>query len=155
MLLFPFRKLVQVDPWNSSVGVHPGTAAAPQSYMRATWVTLHATISSQDTLPTELTRSFIWLQAREAKDSYSLSRSSIIILTRAILTMAEVPFFQNGWTATRVPQLAPHGSVVDKLSIFSASRYAGLVCLRVMLLLPTARALICSWLPNPIPIADP
>lgn len=78
------------------------------------------------TLPTDLTRSFIWLQVRGAKDSRFLSRSLIIILTRAILTMAEVPLFQYGWQTTSVPQLRPHGSVVDKLSVFSASRYAGL-----------------------------
>lgn len=34
----------------------------------------------QDTLPTDLTRSFIWLQARAAKHPHSFSRSSIIIL---------------------------------------------------------------------------
>lgn len=45
--LFPFRKLVQVDPWFSSVSrsLFTCTTAAPQSYMRATWVTLHPTIS--------------------------------------------------------------------------------------------------------------
>ena len=27
--------------------------------------------------------------------------------------MAEVPLFQYGWTTSRLPQLGPHGSVVD------------------------------------------
>lgn len=35
--------------------------------------------------------------------------------------MAEVPLFEYGWTPTRLTQLAHQGSVIDKLSVFSAS----------------------------------
>lgn len=87
---------------------------------------------------------------RGAKDSDSFSRSSINFLTRAILNMAEVPLFQYGWIPIRLPQLGQYGSAIDKLSVFSVSRYAARFGFssRAMLLLPTARARPnCAWLP--------
>lgn len=111
------------------VPVHTCPAATPQSYMRATWATLHPTISSRYlTLPYPriLLAPLYVCKFGRPKDSHSLSCSPIIILTRAILNMAEVPLFQYGWQTTSVPQLRPHASVVDKLSVFSTSRYAGL-----------------------------
>lgn len=161
MLLFPFRKLNPSGPLEvvrGQVPVHTCPAATPPSYMRATWATLHPTISSRYLslpYPRILLAPLYGCMFGRPKDSHSLSRSLIIILTRAILNMAEVPLFQYGWQTTSVPQPFPHGSVVDKLSLFSASRYAGLAlspCDVTFTDGPGPNLFLAS---TPIPVADP
>lgn len=115
------------------VPVHSRTAAAPQSYMRPTWALFaFNNLFFKIPYPPILLAPLYGLQVRGAKDSGTLPSLALPSSPSLapFLTMAEVPLFQYGWTTSRVPQLGPHGSVVDKLSVFSTSRYAGLLCPR-------------------------
>lgn len=136
VLLFPFRKLVQVDPWN---GIRPWAGPCSPSH-RSRAAVLHAcylgdsafnNFSFKIPYPPILLAPLYGCKfaGQGFRNTPSLAPPSSSSLA-PFLTMAEVPLFQYGWTTSRVPQLGPHGSVVDKLSVFSTSRYAGLLCPR-------------------------
>lgn len=158
MLLFPFRKLVQVDPWNSSVGRSLFTLV-PQPRRSLTCVLLGRFCVQQsllqDTLPTDLTRAFIWLASSRGQGfrNTSLSRSSIIILTRAIPHHGRGPslpiWMDNPQGTTAGPPRLCRRQIECFLHIKVCRLALSPFCLRVMLLLPTARALNYSGLPPP------
>lgn len=141
------------------VPVHTRTAAAPQSYMRITWATLRSTISSSRYL-THRSYSRLYMAASSRGQGFRntfLSRSSIIILTRAIAHHGRGPslpiWMDNLQDTTAGPPRLCRRQIECLLHIKVCRLALSPFCLRVMLLLPTARALIVLGQPR-VPIAD-